>query len=239
MDKVVFITYSELSPFKFYAQSLLARSLRRISSDSFNLIHYHRDKTSRAQAFNDAIDSYDDCTILVFVDDDVWIDDWLIYKRLFTGLDRYDVLSLSGLIISNKLCLGVILDDFVSATYNSSKRLESPHSLQVGRSLFSDSPGFGVSVEHLSESKFVDLITGRIVASRAGTLKKNKIYFDPAFDEYLHTADFSIAIKNIGLSIGILDAAITQKNYPRIIKSFVLEAELFSFKEKRLGFSLI
>jgi len=237
MDKVIFVAYSDLAPFKFYAQSLLARSLRRISCDSLNLIHFHRDKTSRAQAFNDTIDLYGDSSILVFVDDDIWIDDWLIYKRLFSGLERSDVLSLSGLVIPDKSNLSLALDDFVSVTHNSSKRVDPCHSVQVGRSLFSDSPGFGVATEFSGESSFVNLITGRLVAARAQTLKTNKIYFDPAFDEYLHTADFSIALKSAGLKIGILDAAMTQKPYVRIVKSFVLEAELFSLKEKRLGVS--
>jgi hypothetical protein len=231
-QKFIFAVVSETSSFRFNSESLLARSLRRVNSDHIELLHFQKKNASRAKVFNELIETSDPSTILVFIDDDVWIDDWLICERLVQDIEKFDVLGLQGIQFDAGPSLHDIVDELVWIEFKNKNLTQAPHLTHIGRQLVSDSPLLGKAHEFAPDSGTFDIFTGKVIAAKAGVLKTHNIFFDSHFDEFMHTIDLSLTIKMHQLRSGLLRAAITQKDRKITFKNFTLEREIFFFKEK-------
>src|ERR1700682_4431732 len=81
----------------FWAHAPLGRSLRRLVFDQ-RLIHSiaFENQTSLGEIYNLRINISKSDDILMFVHDDVWIDDFFLTERVALGLDHFDVIGVAG-----------------------------------------------------------------------------------------------------------------------------------------------
>ncbi|MFM1856875.1 MAG: hypothetical protein RLZ83_2184, partial [Pseudomonadota bacterium] len=99
-----FVTASRHSREDFAHKSALQRSLARLANhtpaaagvEPIALRVYPHNRLPLPVVYNEAVALADDQDIMIFVHDDVWIDDWHVGHRLHEALLRFDVVGVAG-----------------------------------------------------------------------------------------------------------------------------------------------
>jgi hypothetical protein len=92
-----FVCATPLTEPQFHARSMLAASLRRCGEfGPLALRLAAGNKAPLTEIYNEAIDLADPQEVLVFVHDDVHLDDWCLGARLAEALGRFDVVGVAG-----------------------------------------------------------------------------------------------------------------------------------------------
>src|SRR5690349_1575782 len=82
---------------EFWEGTALGNSLRRMAGDKRLVPHIaYANKRGLPEIYNARISAADGHEILVFVHDDVWIDDYFIADRVIEALRDYDVIGVAG-----------------------------------------------------------------------------------------------------------------------------------------------
>jgi len=91
------VSATRLSEGDFWNRSALGLSLRRIAHDT-RLVAYPAFANQRGlpEIFNARISAPGGHDLLVFIHDDVWIDDYHFADRIIEGLRTYDVIGVVG-----------------------------------------------------------------------------------------------------------------------------------------------
>jgi GT2 family glycosyltransferase len=201
-----FITATRSSQTRFEAESLLCRSLRRISHwSAIELQVSANNNNGLPLIYNQAIEAASAQDILVFVHDDVWIDDWFIAQRLDEALASFDVIGIAG---------------------NTRRTAQQQSWFLVGGSDDMDSPQLSGGIAHgdVGEAKVlhygatpasVQLLDGVFLAARAGSLQNAGVRFDSAFDFHFYDTDFCRSCSAAGLRMGTWPIALTHASAGR------------------------
>jgi GT2 family glycosyltransferase len=98
---VKLVTATQTSESMFWSATYLGRSLRRIPQNlrprlaaAFSNSGHHARGLS--EVFNHAIDTAEPDGVLLFVHDDVYLNDWFLAQRLREALERFDIVGLAG-----------------------------------------------------------------------------------------------------------------------------------------------
>ncbi|HTK75936.1 MAG TPA: glycosyltransferase [Gemmataceae bacterium] len=187
----------------FLAESLLGRSLERVvNRESVELSVYFENTLGLPELYNASLDQADDEDVLIFVHDDVWIDDWFLPERLQQGLERFAVVGVAG----NRRRVpkqpgwwttdtSTQLNDYDLANLSGSiAHFDGP----VARVIY-----WG---EVPSPVKLLD---GVFLAARAGTLRQAGVRFDPRFKFHYYDMDFCRQCEQAGLTMGTWPIALT------------------------------
>jgi len=153
--------------------------------------------------FNQAIEQADDRAILVFVHDDVWIDEANFVDTLIAGLAHFDVIGVAG----NKRRLpnqpawlftdtALTWDD---DEYLSGKVWHGPHA-------------FGEDKFYGEVPAACELLDGVFLAVRKSVLNAAHVRFDPQFDFHLYDIDFCRSARVAGLSLGTWAIKLTHQS---------------------------
>ena len=198
-----FVTATRLSLEEFTATSPLVRSLKRVSQTC----HVHLDVNANntaplAVGFNRAIEQAKDDDVLVFIHDDVWIDDWLISSRLAEALAVYDVVGVAGNTRREPHQEGWIIHPatraqdvgFISGAIAHGEF----HTGEV--SFFGKTP---------QEARLLD---GVFIAARGGVLKQAGVQFDPQFKFHFYDTDFCRSCEASQLRVGTWPIALTHQS---------------------------
>jgi glycosyltransferase involved in cell wall biosynthesis len=187
----------------FLAESLLGRSLERVvNRESVELSVYFENTLGLPELYIASLDQADDEDVLIFVHDDVWIDDWFLPERLQQGLERFAVVGVAG----NRRRVpkqpgwwttdtSTQLNDYDLANLSGSiAHFDGP----VARVIY-----WG---EVPSPVKLLD---GVFLAARAGTLRQAGVRFDPRFKFHYYDMDFCRQCEQAGLTMGTWPIALT------------------------------
>src|SRR6266498_2603410 len=91
------VSATRLSESDFWNKSALGSSLRRLAHDARLVPHLaFANRRGLPDIFNARISAPDGHELLVFVHDDVWIDDYFLADRVIEGLQTYDVIGVAG-----------------------------------------------------------------------------------------------------------------------------------------------
>ncbi|MFM7422073.1 MAG: hypothetical protein ACKO54_20575, partial [Alphaproteobacteria bacterium] len=91
------ISATRLSHDDFLAQAPLGASLKRLAFDKrIRARMAFENRAGLPVIYNSAIDAPQAAEILVFIHDDVWIDDYFFADRIIAGLQSFDVTGLTG-----------------------------------------------------------------------------------------------------------------------------------------------
>lgn len=199
----------------FAHQTLLGACLPRLGHfSSLGVLLASENRAPLAELYNDAIDKAAPDDVLVFVHDDVHIDDWMLATRLREALQQFDVVGVAG---SRRRQPGQWawylqpLPDTAEGVPDWSKSvLDSVH--------LSGAVAHGVpphqnriSVYGPSPSE-VCLLDGVLLAARAGTLQQHGVRFDPELAFHFYDLDFCRTAQAAGLRLGTWPLAITHQS---------------------------
>ena len=205
---LVFVTATRSSREAFESNSPLARSLARVGQlTPLALRLFESNRLPLGQCYNQAIDEAPPGACLVFVHDDVFIDDWMAGARVVEALERFDLIGVAG--------------NTRRQTGQETWYLQPSRVLNEVREFGAfDHPHLSGAIRHGTEGKSslsvygptpaaVQLIDGVFMATRVDRLRERDVRFDPDLGFHLYDLDFCRAAQQAGLSIGTWPIAIT------------------------------
>lgn len=201
--QIEIVCATPLSEDDFWLRSPLGNSLQRIGFDArvATCIHYEN-RLSPAEAYNDSIAAERDSTALVFVQDDLWLQDYFLVDRLSAGLDLYDVVGLAG-------CVRRVKDQ--SAWFSDGPGLQVQHGFLSGV--------LGQGASPLGNAHFFgpvpaecELLDGGFLAASRRTLVDHQLLFDPELGLHFHDMDFCRSARQRGMKLGTCQVSATRQS---------------------------
>lgn len=197
---LIFVSATRLSETEFRQQALLFRSLQRIGTISpIDLRVFYANQRPLADCYNKVIEQAAAEDILVFVHDDVWIDDFFIATRLAEALRQFDVVGLVG---NQRRQLKQFNWFFAPGTGQADQGF-------LSGAVSHGQPGSRIPAVFGAVPAEVRLLDGVFIAVLASTLKQSGVRFDRQFAFHFYDTDFCRSCEQAGLKIGTWPIAIT------------------------------
>ena len=198
------ISATRLSEKDFLNNSALGISLDRLSQDRRLIKHIaYNNQRGLPDVFNTRIDAADGHDILVFIHDDVWIDDYFFADRVIVGLEAFDVIGLAGnrRRLPNQPSWAFVDTNLTWDT--------PPH---LSGSVAHGSHPFGPITVFGAVPAECELLDGVFLAVKKSTLHASKVRFDPIFDFHFYDMDFCRTARKNGLRLGTWPICITHQS---------------------------
>ena len=198
---LIFVTATRWTQAEFDVRSPLGRSLAPVHDVTpLELRVFASNTQALAWSYNAVIDAAAPDDVLVFVHDDVAVDDWMLGWRVQEALLHFDVVGVAG----NR-----------RHQPEQTAWLLLPHSSQWDAAFLSGAILHGSASTSKTLTCFgatpapVMLLDGVLLAARAGRLQAQGVRFDPQFDFHLYDMDFCRSAQQQGLRLGTWPLAIT------------------------------
>jgi GT2 family glycosyltransferase len=197
------VSATRLSAAEFDARAPLALSLRRLDRDPRLTRRIAFDNQfGLPEIYNRAVEANDGGDILVFVHDDVWLEDFYFSDRVLEGLKVFDVIGVAG---NTRRLPGQ--DSWARSRDDS--RLDLPHlrgAIAHGEGPLGKVGFYGPIVGE------VELLDGVFLAARRDVLLKNGIRFDRRFAFHFYDLDFCRTARSKGLRLGTWPISMTHRS---------------------------
>jgi GT2 family glycosyltransferase len=198
------VTATRLSEGDFWDKSALGLSLGRLIREArLNPCPTFDNRRGLPEIYNERLAAADCAEHVVFVHDDVWLDDYFLADRVLEGVERFDVLGVAG---TRRRRPGQPSWGFVDAklTWEQGEYLSG--SVAHGKQPFGLVSTWGpVPVE-------CELMDGVFFAAKRDTLREKGVSFDPRFDFHLYDMDFCRTARDKGLRLGTWPICITHQS---------------------------
>jgi GT2 family glycosyltransferase len=202
--KVVIVSATRASTGEFEKQTALGGSVQRLAHDSrFGAHVVTSNKRGLPLVYNEAIDSFDDDAILIFLHDDVWIDDYFLIQRVIEGLQQFDVIGLVGnrRRLPEQPSWGFATPDL--------KWDDGEHftgSIGQGSQAAGPVHSFGPAPAEC------EILDGVFLAAKRSTLIQRGVRFDPRFEFHFYDMDFCRSARQAGLRLGTWPICVTHQS---------------------------
>jgi hypothetical protein len=218
--RVVVVCATRATRAGFEEQALLARCLPRLRRCAPVALRLQLGNTAPlAEVYNAAIDQAAPEDVLVFVHDDVHVDDWLAAQRLSEALGHFDIVGVAG----NRRRQPGQLAWYLQPPYRDEQgRLrhdawDHPH--LSGAVAHGTAPGASAVSSYGPAPQAVRLLDGLFLAARAATLQRSGVRFDPALGFHFYDLDFCRTAEAAGLKLGTWPLALTHASTGASIRS--------------------
>jgi GT2 family glycosyltransferase len=211
LQTIEIISATRLSEREFWERSPLGISLRRIERDKRMVARIaYENKRGLPEVYNSYIlapnqdDTIND--ILLFIHDDVWIDDYFLVDRLIEGLKTYDIIGIAGnrRIVPNQpgWC-------FPDLSFVGDDRSNLVGSIAHGETPCGKVTVFGAFGRPTAECELLD---GVFIAAKKSVLTNKGVLFDPRFKFDFYDLDFCRTARKNGLRLGTLPICLTHNS---------------------------
>jgi hypothetical protein len=199
----------------------LGKSLRRIPGISKTCIVYSN-TDGLCTVYNRFLtEEYKD-DILLFVHDDVFLEDYWLAQRLNEALNTFDVVGIAGQ-----------SDPPPSAIWDSGENPECVARWDAGTVAMGDTPLTSDCIAfHGSSPRSCYMIDGLFIAVNTQKLLEFDVRFDESFAFGLYDLDFSRTCLQKGLKIGVWPIVVTHQGFGRVVGSDLWFKERDIYKEK-------
>ena len=200
------VSATRMSKSEFWKKSALGFSLKRLATDA-RLTSYiaYENRRGLPEVFNARITSQSSHEILVFIHDDVWIDDYFLADRLLEGFKTYDVIGVAG---NRRRIPNQPAWAFISVT---------------DKGVWDDQVNLSGSVAHgpypFGSVRFYgdapaecELLDGVFLATKKSILTNHEVLFDPHFNFHFYDMDFCRSARNKGLRLGTWPICLTHQS---------------------------
>lgn len=198
------VSATRLSEGDFWEQSALGKSLRRLQHDARLVSRIAFDNgRGLPEIYNARISAGDSAEILVFIHDDVWIDDFFLADRVIEGLSEYDVIGVAG---NRRRIDWQPAWAFVDTKWTWDDKVHLTGSVAHGRKPFGPVSFFGPAPAGC------ELLDGVFLAAKTATLRQSEVFFDPRFDFHCYDMDFCRNARQRGLRLGTWPICLTHQS---------------------------
>jgi hypothetical protein len=205
-ERVRIVSATRMDEQAFWKSSALGQSLAIRRKDArlvFDIAFSN--KEGLPKVYNAAIARAGRRDAMLFVHDDIWLDDPQWLDKLLVALKRYDVVGLAGnrrRVAGQPAWLYTKVEDgryWLDGEYLSGAVCHG----KVAKGKVSY---FGPSPAHC------ELLDGLFIAARADVLKQSRVDFDERFDFHFYDLDFCRGARVAGLSIGTWPIMVTHQS---------------------------
>src|SRR5439155_5290561 len=188
----------------FLKESLLGRSIDRVVvREDVELTVTYENTVGLPDLYNDALARADDADVLIFMHDDVWIDDWFLPERLRQALDQFAVVGVAG----NRR--RVPKQPGWWTTDSSTQLCDYDEEYLSGSIAHLDSDGVARVAYYGEVPSPVKLLDGVFLAFRVGPVRRAGVGFDPRFKFHHYDMDFCRSCEQADLTMGTWPIALT------------------------------
>ena len=188
----------------FWERTALGASLKRLKHDTrLSSFIAFDNRRGLPDVYNDRIRSEKSPDILVFVHDDVWLDDYFIADRILSGLKVYDAIGVAG---NLRRAPGQPAWWCVDEKFTRDKLEYLSGGVAHGKHPFGAVSPFGATPAEC------ELLDGVLIATRKSTLLAHEIAFDPQFDFHFYDMDLCRNFRSNGLRLGTWPICITHQS---------------------------
>ncbi len=203
MSPVVEIVSATRLSAEEFGSSPLGVSLARMARDPRLVPHVvFENHDGLSAVYNERIESPDAADVLIFIHDDVWIEDYFFVDRVLEGLSRFDVVGLAG---DSRRVPGQ------RSWLNSPLTQQPDHPHLRGAAANGDAPLAPVRFFGPNAAE-CELLDGVLLAARKATLVERHVTFDPQFDFHFYDLDFSRTARRAGLRLGVWPISVTHRS---------------------------
>jgi GT2 family glycosyltransferase len=187
-----------------FGSTPLGNSLQRMRFDSrLRPSIAYSNTRGLSRVYNDAIDAAGKEDLLLFVHDDVWVDDYFLPTRIADGLQHFDIIGVAGNIRIAEDHVGwAFVGDGLRWDDQSNLRGAVAH----GGTPFGSVSPFGPTPDSCK------LLDGVLLTAKKSKLRKCGVRFDTQFDFHFYDIDFCRTAVEAGLSLGVWPIAITHNS---------------------------
>ena len=229
---VLLVSATRHSQPDFERSAWLAASLRRTASAwPLRLRLFANNTQALALCYNQAIDECSDDDVLVFVHDDVYLDDWMLGQHLMTALEQFDVVGVAGNTRCQPRQLAWNWQPPVRRADGVEEILERD-TLHLSGLVAHGAPGQSQVHVYGPVPQQVALLDGVLLAARAGRLRAAGVRFDPRFDFHFYDLDFCRSASAAGLKLCTWPLAITHASTGGGIRSASWQAGAQRYLQK-------
>lgn len=198
------ISATRLTEKDFWNESALGISLRRLGHDSRLVPRLaFSNRRSLPEIYNERILAGDSDNMLVFIHDDVWIDDYFLVDRVITGLQTYDVIGVAG---NMRRVPYQPAWAFLDTKFTWDDRANLSGAVAHGETPFGPISFFGAVPADC------ELLDGVFLAAKKSALTTNRVLFDPRFDFHFYDLDFCRSARQYGLRLGTWPICLTHQS---------------------------
>jgi GT2 family glycosyltransferase len=188
------ISATQLSENEFWNGSALGLSLQRLKHDQRLLARVaFANRRGLPEVYNARISAADSAEILVFIHDDVWIDDDFIADRVIAALQTFQVVGVAG---NRRRVPRQPAWPFLDCTFTWDERANLSGSVAHGKSAFGQISCFG------KVPADCELLDGVFLAAKKVVLTTHRVLFDPRFTFHFYDMDFCRSARQRGLRLG-------------------------------------
>jgi predicted O-linked N-acetylglucosamine transferase (SPINDLY family) len=192
---VQIVSATRMTEQEFWSKAALGLSLKRhLQQDARLSAHVCFDNTrGLSEIFNDSILQAEDDAVMVFIHDDVWIDEANFADTVLAGLEIFDVIGVAG----NKRRLpNQPAWPFVDLKFTWDDKQNLSGRVAHGQQ------AFGAISDYGPVPAACELLDGVFLAAKNSVLKSANVYFDPQFDFHFYDLDFCRTATSAGLQLG-------------------------------------
>jgi protein O-GlcNAc transferase len=206
-NRVVIVSATQRNEADFWDNSALGCSLpHHLKHDARLSVNIAFENTrGLPEIYNRAIEQAEDDDVLVFMHDDVWIDETDAFADiLFEGLAHFDVVGVAG----NRRRLP---KQPAWAFIDSKLTRDNPEHLS-GRIAHGKNAIGGVTYFGSMPAE-CELLDGVFLATQKNRLKKENVRFDPRFDFHFYDLDFCRSARKSALKLGTWPIKLTHQSH--------------------------
>ena len=197
------VSATRLTEDAFWDTSALGQSLARMHHEGRIVTRITcENQTGLPELYNRAILSPEASDILLFVHDDVWLQDHFLVDTLDRGLRQFDVLGVAG----NRRHTAGQVRWFPELTDTQALQCLSGQLGHGQRPFWGEMGWFG------AVPAACELLDGVLLAARKATLRARQVQFDPQFRFHFYDLDFCRRARQQGLTLGTWPISITHQS---------------------------
>ncbi len=202
--QVLVVSATRKTQAEFSRSTALGQSLLRLSPDRrIKGVIAFENRFGLPAVFNTVLSKADAEDIIVFIHDDVWIDDYHLCERLIEGLKQFDIIGVAGNRRRVARQPSWLYTDMRAPRDN--ERYVSG-AVAHGSEPFGEITWFGpLGVE-------CELLDGVLLAARVSRLREADVGFDLRFGFHFYDLDFCRRARQQGLRLGTWPIAITHQS---------------------------
>lgn len=192
----------------FWARSALGLSLQRLGPQAPVRPHvFFENRRGLPSIYNERIDAADASPVLVFIHDDVWLDDHFFPEHVASAVQAADIVGVAG----NRRRQ----PDQPSWAF-ASPRLDWDLPEHLSGAVAHGPQPFGRVTRYGTVPARCELLDGVLLAARRDVLRQRRIRFDERFHFHFYDLDFCRSAVQAGATLATWPIAITHQSAGRL-----------------------
>lgn len=199
------ISATRMTEQAFWQDSALGQSLKtHMTNDSRIAVRVaYENSRGLPEIFNACIAKAEEDAVLVFVHDDVWLDQPDFVEAVLTGLNQFDVIGVAG---NRRRLPKQPAWPFINTQFVWDDKQYLSGKVGHGQHASGEVSDYGVV------PAACELMDGVFFATRKATLAKYQVVFDTQFDFHFYDLDFCRSARNAGMTLGTWHIQLTHQS---------------------------